>query len=93
LYLLSQECKSNLACERLNDLKKAIDRNEPKNADLYYETSQMAARLCGGDPKVLKLSFALIEHAQQMKPENSRYLSEQAYQLMLMGRYECANLV
>lgn len=90
LYLLGQESKSDTTLRRLQDLKMAIDKHEPRNANLYFEASQMASRLCGGNPKVLKLSLSMVEHAQQMKPEDGRFLSEQGYQLMLLGRYEKA---
>jgi tetratricopeptide repeat protein 21B len=45
MYFLTRESKVTTISSRLNDLINAIDINEPKNHKLYYDISQLCARL------------------------------------------------
>ena len=45
LYLLTRESRALTIASRLTDLTEALDRTEPKNHRLYYEISQLCARL------------------------------------------------
>jgi tetratricopeptide repeat protein 21B len=46
-YLLSRENDMELIVEKLDDLMAALQKNEDRNADLYYNISRLFARYCG----------------------------------------------
>jgi hypothetical protein len=46
-YLLSRESNIELVDEKMEDLKRSFNINEPKNAELYYKYAKLFARICG----------------------------------------------
>lgn len=92
LYLLARS-KSLEVTNRMNDLHTALDNKEPSNSRLYFEVSQLCARLAGKQPNILELTLEMIKQACRLEEMSStsdnlsKYLAEQAYQLMLGGNY------
>jgi tetratricopeptide repeat protein 21B len=75
----------------ISRLTESLERHEPMNADLYFECSRPLARLASRRSEILKLTLALVKRAQKLKPAESTYVTEFAYQSMLMGRLQRAN--
>lgn len=46
-YLLSRENDMELIVEKLDELMAAVQMNEDRNADYYYNISRLFARYCG----------------------------------------------
>lgn len=90
LYLLSRESKPLVATNRINDLHEAINRYEPGNAKLYYDVSRLCARLSNRRHTLLQLTMSFVDTSCKLDPLNSQYMTEQAYQLMLLGDYDQA---
>jgi tetratricopeptide repeat protein 21B len=51
LHVLSREAKVNAAMQRIAQLKAALEKNEPKNAALFYEISRLIARFANRKPQ------------------------------------------
>jgi tetratricopeptide (TPR) repeat protein len=90
LYLLSREARPVQALSRISELTAAIEQREPKNHKLYYDVSQLCARLASRREQVLRLSMTLLDRALKQEPLNSLYMTEMAYQLSLLEKYEKA---
>ena len=75
----------------IDRLTESLERHEPMNADLYFQCSRPLARLASRRPEILKLTLALVKRAQKLQPAESTYVTEFAYQSMLMGRLQRAN--
>lgn len=86
-FLLSQDSKQQLASSHMNDLIEALDKLEPRNANMFYSISRMYARLANRSHSLLQQTMSLVERAVRLDPNNSIYMSEHAYQLMLIGDY------
>ncbi len=85
LYQLAREGNAQVAIDRLKRLTEAVDKYEPKNAELYYRLARPLGRLAGGAMDVQKLTLAMVERARTLQPENSDYITEAATQLLLCG--------
>lgn len=92
LFFLTRESKSAHIQNRLNELMEALELNEPSNAVLMYEISQLVCRLANRKKPLLQQTLVLIERACKMDPGNSAYLTEQGYQLMLLDDFAQASL-
>ena len=79
LYLEVRECRPSVTDSNLNDLVKAIDKNEPKNADLCYRVARTVARLSGKNAAALQKTLALVEKAHKLDPTRSDFLTELGY--------------
>ena len=78
-------------CKLINRLTESLERHEPMNAELYFSCSRPLARLASRRPEILKLTLDLVKRAQKLKPAESTYVTEFAYQSMLMGKLQRAN--
>lgn len=77
---------------RLNELIDAMDRVEGKHAKLYYQTAQLFARVANRRRPILQQALVLVERACKLDPNNSSYLTEQGYQLLLLQEIAQASL-
>jgi tetratricopeptide (TPR) repeat protein len=75
-YLLSRENDMELVVEKLDELMAALQMNEEKNADLYYNISRLFARYCGRREVILLKTQQFIDMALAQQPENAAYHSE-----------------
>lgn len=57
------------------DLFTAINRSEPRNADLYYRLAKPFGRLAGSDVALLTVTSMLADRAVQLRPDNAAYVS------------------
>ena len=46
-FLLSRERDNGALLEKFDLLEQAFERNEPRNAELYFNYSRLFARICG----------------------------------------------
>ncbi len=90
LQLLARDAKPQIAVQRIGELRSAVEKNEPKNAQLYYDLSRMVARLANRRTQLLQVSHDLLNRAIKEEPVNSLFLTESAYQMSLMAEYESA---
>ena len=72
-------------------LTESLERHEPMNAALYFECSRPLARLASRRPEILRMTLDLVKRAQKLRPAESSYVTEYAYQSMLMGNLQRAN--
>ena len=56
LHALTRESRPEEAAQRIRALCSALDRQEPRNAALYYSSSRTYARVAGRDARVLEVS-------------------------------------
>jgi tetratricopeptide repeat protein 21B len=66
LHLLVRESSSRSVIERIGDLYRALDAEEPKNAGLYYSVAALCARLANRNHSVLHLTIGMAEKAAQL---------------------------
>ncbi|XP_076366451.1 LOW QUALITY PROTEIN: tetratricopeptide repeat protein 21B-like [Tachypleus tridentatus] len=90
LHSICREGNYSQAASQLTDLIAAMDRNEPKNSVLFYETAQLFARTCGRNKLVLQHSYNLAERAANNDPSNADYATELGYQCLLQGKVKDA---
>ena len=90
LYLQVRECRPSVTDSNLNDLVKAIEAHEPRNAELCYRVARTVARLSGNNTTALQKTHALVEKAHKLEPTRSDYLTELGYQYGLLGDDETA---
>ncbi|RDD45285.1 Tetratricopeptide repeat protein 21B [Trichoplax sp. H2] len=74
------------AVDNLGELILRIDKNEPKNAELYYKCAVTFSRLCGRQLQVIHQTYTLTERAMTLAKNNSKYTTEVGNQLLLMGK-------
>lgn len=74
LHAMVREGNNKAAVKNLQDLFAAINRHEPKNADLYYRITKPFSRLAGADAGVLTVTLMMAERAMQLKPEYAPYV-------------------
>ncbi|XP_046549679.1 tetratricopeptide repeat protein 21B-like [Haliotis rubra] len=82
-------CRDGNAAEAasvIGDLITNMDRFEPRNAYLYCNMAQVFARLSGRNALVLQQCYTLTERAVSMEGNNSEYVNELGYQLLLQGK-------
>jgi tetratricopeptide repeat protein 21B len=89
-YLLSCEGNLDTARKKMSELTDALDRHEPRNAQLYTTCARDIARLSGGHNGVLGACSQMLERARRLQPEDVATLNEAAYQQQLGGDYKAA---
>ena len=57
------------------DLFTAMNRCEPRNAELYYRLARPLGRLVGSDPNLLAVTSAMADRAVSLRPEHPPYVS------------------
>jgi hypothetical protein len=60
-HLLAREANADMACEKLNEIGRALAKKEPRNAELYTSITMPIARICGRKESVLKKCLALTQ--------------------------------
>ncbi|XP_078334495.1 tetratricopeptide repeat protein 21B-like isoform X4 [Crassostrea virginica] len=90
IYLLSREGNYSEASNKIGDLISALDRFEPRSAFLYYHMAQIFCRMCGRNALVLQQTYTLVERSVQQEPENTEYINELGFQLLLQGKVKDA---
>ncbi|GLC77752.1 hypothetical protein PLESTB_000959000 [Pleodorina starrii] len=81
---LTREGNNKQAAKQLQDLFAAMNRQEPKNAELYYRISRPFARLACSDSTLLGITYLMADRAVQLKPDHAQYVVEAASQKLLM---------
>ncbi len=89
-YLLSRETDLDLVIEKMDELMEAMRRQEPKNAELYYNLARLFARFCGRKEQVLNKTQEMLKIALQLQPENSHFHTEAAFEKSMLGDYATA---
>lgn len=84
LFSLCQEGQYNEAAAKLGELIQQIDRFEPKNHKLCHEMAKCFSRVAGRQPLVLQQTLTLVERAQSLTPQTAEYMTEKAYELLLL---------
>ncbi|KAG1679081.1 Tetratricopeptide repeat protein 21B [Nymphon striatum] len=74
------------ASTSISEVIKAIDRQEPQNAPLYFDTAQLFSRLCCRDSCILQHTLVLAERAANLDSSNADYVTEVGTQYVLQGR-------
>jgi len=87
LHLLTRESKYSASVRAIHELKGCIERHEPKNADLFFQTARALGRVGGRNPAVVAATIQLVERARQLAPEMAVYAVEFAYQQSLQGEW------
>lgn len=90
IYLLSREGNYSEASGKIGDLISALDRFEPRSSYLYYHMAQIFSRICGRNALVLQQTYTLVERSVQQDPENTEYINELGFQLLLQGKVKDA---
>ena len=72
----------------MGELTEALDRHEPRNAQLYRACARDMARLSSGAPAILGATSQMLERARRLRPEDVATLNEAAYQQQLGGDYK-----
>lgn len=86
-YLLSRENDIEATLEKFDQLKDSMERNEGKNADLFYNISRLFARYCGRREVYLKKTTELLEVALSLQPENAFFHTEMGTQKAMLLQY------
>ena len=66
-YLLSCEGNLDTARKKMSELTDALDRHEPRNAQLYTTCARDIARLSGGHNGVLGACSQMLERARRLQ--------------------------
>jgi len=90
LYRLTREANSELALSSLQQLCDSVERFEPENTELVVSIAKPVARLAGRSEEILRKTLRLLERAKRKNPERSDLVTEYAYQLLMMNKYETA---
>ncbi|XP_065941511.1 tetratricopeptide repeat protein 21B isoform X3 [Magallana gigas] len=90
IYLLSREGNYSEASGKIGDLISALDRFEPRSSYLYYHMAQIFSRICGRNALVLQQTYTLVERSVQQDSENTEYINELGFQLLLQGKVKDA---
>eukprot|EP00758_Cryptobia_borreli_P001785 Tbor_TRINITY_DN2533_c0_g1::TRINITY_DN2533_c0_g1_i1::g.560::m.560/K19673/TTC21B, IFT139; tetratricopeptide repeat protein 21B len=93
LHTLVKEARHSEAAESLKCLHVALNQREPKNAYIFHKCAQCFARLSAGSLEILNVTSKLADHAVELQPNNSEYLSDVAYQFALKGDYRAAQVI
>ena len=88
--LLAREGNYKVAKEKIRDLMRSFDVNEPKNPDLYFKCSQLFSRVAGGNTSIIQLTIDMLKRCQAMSPLNPTYITELGYQHTLLGEFTTA---
>ncbi|XP_054157238.1 tetratricopeptide repeat protein 21B-like [Oppia nitens] len=86
LHSLAWDNNDDQGSSKLLNLIQSFEIREPKNAELYYETAKLFARIAFRDEDVLIHTMTLIERAVFLDPTNIVYVCEHAFQCMLLNR-------
>ncbi|KAK3106370.1 hypothetical protein FSP39_018677 [Pinctada imbricata] len=78
------------ASGKIGDLISALDRFEPQSSYLYFSMAQAFSRMCGRNQLVLQQTYTLVERAVQLESENSDYVCELGFQLLLQSKVKDA---
>ncbi|KXZ45770.1 hypothetical protein GPECTOR_50g563 [Gonium pectorale] len=81
---LTREGNNKQAAKQLQDLFAAMNRQEPKNGELYYKIAKPFARLACGDSTLLGITYLMADRAVQLKPDHAPYIVEAAAQKLMM---------
>ncbi|WAR05764.1 TT21B-like protein [Mya arenaria] len=90
LHLLCREGNYPEAASKIGDIITTLDRFESKNASLYCSMAQVFCRLCGRNSLVLQQTYTLMERAVSLSSQNSEYITELGFQLLLQGKMKDA---
>jgi len=90
LHQMVREGNNKGATKTLQDVYAALNRFEPKNAQLYYKLARPFARLAGGDVGVLTVTGMMSERAMQMKPDHAPYVVEAGYNRLFLEEWPAA---
>ncbi|KAH6596442.1 hypothetical protein BASA50_005148 [Batrachochytrium salamandrivorans] len=86
LHELCRDGGARMAPNYISNLFDVLGRVEPKNANLFYLTSQPFSRLANRHPQVLDQCQRLVERAISIKPTTSAFHVELGYILFLQGQ-------
>ncbi|KAG2502129.1 hypothetical protein HYH03_000619 [Edaphochlamys debaryana] len=81
---LTREGNNKQAAKQLQDLFSAMNRQEPKNAELFYRIAKPFARLSCSDSTLLGITYLMADRAAQLKPDVAQYVVESAQQKLMM---------
>jgi tetratricopeptide repeat protein 21B len=87
VYYITRESKPTEISKRLAELADALEKNEPKNAKLYYDVAQLTARLATRKKSLLQQTYSFIERACKLESGNSQFICEQGLQLLQLEEY------
>uniref|UniRef100_A0A8C3K4I9 Tetratricopeptide repeat protein 21B n=1 Tax=Calidris pygmaea TaxID=425635 RepID=A0A8C3K4I9_9CHAR len=71
---------------RLGDLIRALDKLEPRNAQLFCKMALAFSRTCGRNQLILQHTQTLVERASDLASDNSEFATELGYQMILQGK-------
>lgn len=84
MITLTREGNNKLAAKQLQELFASMNRQEPKNAELFYKIARPFARLACSDATLLGITYLMADRAVQLRPEMAQYVVEAATQKLLM---------
>lgn len=89
-YSLAREASFDVACDKLKELKQALQQKEPKNALLYIDIIKPIVRIAGRKQQVLDQCLAIAQEAKRLSPTSSEVLLEAGEILRLLGDCKAA---
>lgn len=84
-HLLAREGKIEESLEKLKSLNYAIEKTEPKNADILFECARLFSRISGRHPDVLLITFNFCERARKLKPLDADLAVELAEENLMIN--------
>ncbi|PNW81978.1 hypothetical protein CHLRE_06g268800v5 [Chlamydomonas reinhardtii] len=81
---LTREGNNKQAAKQLQDLFSSMNRQEPKNAELFFRVARPFGRLACSDPTLLGITYLMADRAAQLRPEMAAYVVEAAAQKLMM---------
>ena len=88
---LMQDGDFKAAVYNLNKMLEIMFEVEPKNPNLYYNTSKLFTSISDKNKEILAISEKLIDKAIEFNPRESNYLIEKAYILLYTGQIKEAS--
>uniref|UniRef100_A0A7S0S5T6 Tetratricopeptide repeat-like domain-containing protein n=1 Tax=Chlamydomonas leiostraca TaxID=1034604 RepID=A0A7S0S5T6_9CHLO len=90
LHAITREGNNKSAVKLLQDLFAAVNRAEPRNAELYLRLAKPLGRAAGSDTTLLTVTSMMAERAVQLRPDHAPYLVEAGYQKLFLEEWGSA---
>lgn len=85
LYTICKKGDYIEASDQLDKLYGVLEKNETKNARIFYDLAKLFSCVCGRSTSILSQTYRYVKYAAELHPSNIDYLTELGYQCFMQN--------
>lgn len=73
------------AADQLDKFYEVLEKNETKNARIFYDLAKLFSGVCGRSSSILSRTYRFVKYAAELHPSNIDYLTELGYHCFMQN--------